>query len=129
MVLSRLFRITALLLVPALLSGNLAFAKKRPADPAAMKAKIQARGVGQGVRVTLNDLTDVKGMIVAVNDQSFTLKQKKAEPQEIAYAQITGVHNDRLTRGQKVGIVVGVVSGVIIVTAVVLTVSFENAKF
>jgi hypothetical protein len=128
-ILSRLFRITAMLLVPALLSNSLAFAAKRPADPAAMKAKIQARGVGQGVRVTLTDQTEIKGTIVAVRDQSFALKPKKAdEPQEIEYAQVTGVHNEQLTRGQKVGIVVGVVAGVIVVVAVVLTVKLENLK-
>ena len=130
MIHSRLFRFAAILLVPALLSNNLAFAAKKPVDPAVIKAKIQARGVGQGVRVTLADQTDVKGTIVAIGDQSFALKLKKAnEPREIDYAQITGVHNDRLTRGQKVGIVVGVVAGFIIVVAVVLTESFEHAKF
>jgi hypothetical protein len=130
MIPSRLFRLAAILLVPALLGNNLALAAKKPVDPAAIKAKIQARGVGQGVRVTLTDQTDVKGTIVAISDQSFALKLKKgSEPQEFEYAQVTGVHNDRLTRGQKVGIAVGVVAGFIIVVAVVLTESFEHAKF
>lgn len=127
---SRLFRFVAILLVPALLSNNLAFAAKKPADPAVIKAKIQGRGVGQGVRVTLNDQTDVKGTIVTIGDQSFALKLKKVdEPREIQYAEITGVHNERLTRGQKVGIVVGVVAGVIVAVAVAFTVSFGHAKF
>jgi len=126
---SRLFRLAAILLVPALLSNNFAFAAKKPADPAALKAKIQARGIGQGVRITLIDQTDVKGTIVAIGDQSFALKTKKgSEPREFEYAQITGVHNDRLTRGQKVGITVGVVAGFIIVVAVVLTKRFLDAK-
>ena len=130
MIHSRLFRLAAILLVPALLSNNFAFAAKKPADPAALKAKIQARGIGQGVRITLIDQTDVKGTIVAIGDQSFALKLKKgSEPREFEYAGITGVHNDRLTRGQKVGIAVGVVAGFIIVVAVVLTESFEHAKF
>jgi hypothetical protein len=130
MIHSRLFRLAAILLVPALLTNNFAFAAKKPADPAAIKAKIQARGVGQGVRITLIDQTDVKGTIVAIGDQSFALKAKKGSgPQEYEYAQITGVHNDRLTRGQKVGIAVGIVAGFIIVVAVVLTKSFDHAKF
>jgi hypothetical protein len=130
MIHSRSFRFAAILLVPVLLINNLAFAAKKPVDPAVIKAKIQARGVGQGVRVTVADQTDVKGTIVAIGDQSFALKLKKAiEPREIEYARITGVHNDRLTRGQKVGIVVGVVAGFVIVVAVVLTESFEHAKF
>jgi hypothetical protein len=130
MISSRLFRIAAILLIPALLSNNLALAAKKRADPAAIKAKIQTRGIGQGVRITLNDQTNVKGTIVAIRDQSFALKLKKEdEPREIQYAEIIGVHNDRLTRGQKVGIAVGVVAGFIIVVAVVATVKFDHAKF
>jgi hypothetical protein len=130
MIHSRLFRLAAILLVPALLGNNLALAAKKPVDPAAIKAKIQARGVGQGVRVTLTGQTDVKGTIVAIGDQSFALKLKKAsEPREIEYAQIIGVHNDRLTRGQKVGIVVGVVAGFIVVVAVIATEKFDHTKF
>jgi hypothetical protein len=126
----RLFRLAAIVLVPALLSNDLALAAKKPIDPAAIKAKIQARGIGQGVRVTLTDQTDVKGTIVAIGDQGFALKVKKGSgPQEYEYAQITGVHNDRLTRGQKVGIAVGIVAGFIIVVAVALTRSFDHAKF
>ncbi len=127
---SRLIRFTAMLLISVVFTNNLALAAKKPADPAAMKAKIQARGVGQGVRVTLADQTEVKGLIVSVGEQSFAVKAKKADqPQEIEYAQVTGVHNDKLTRGQKVGIVVGVVAGFIVVVAVVLTVEFDHAKF
>jgi hypothetical protein len=99
-----------------------------------MKAKIQARGVGQGVFVTLADNTTAKGTIVTIGEQSFALKLKKvAQPREIEYAQLTGVHNDRLTRGQKVGIVVGVVAVAIIITAVTLKIlidnSFKNLRF
>lgn len=129
MILSRLFRLTAMFIAFMLLSNSFAFAAHKPTDPAVMKAKIQARGVGQGVRVTLADKTEVKGVIVAVNDQTFVLKSKKATgPQEIDYAQVTGVHNDRLTRGQKVGIVAGAVAVGIVVVAVVLTVQLEHPQ-
>jgi hypothetical protein len=128
MTISRLFRFAAMLLVPALLSNSLAFAAKKPVDPAVMKAKIQARGVGQGVRITLVDQTDVKGLIVAIREHGFTLKPKKGvETREIDYAQVIGVHNDKLTRGQKVAITVGVVAGAIVITAVVLTIKLDNA--
>jgi hypothetical protein len=128
MTLSRFFRFAAMLLVPAILSNNLAFAAKRPADPMAMKAKIQARGVGQGVRVTLADKDDVSGLIVAIDDRSFTLKPKKsAEARQIEYAQLTGVHNDHLSRGQKVALTVGLVGGGLAITAVVLIHSFNNS--
>jgi hypothetical protein len=127
---SRLIRFTATLLISVVFTNSLAFAARKPADPAVMKAKIQARGVGQGVRVTLADQTEVKGLIVSVGEQSFAVKVKKADrPQEIQYAQLTGVHNDKLTRGQTVGIVVGVVAVVIIVFVVVVTRKVESAGF
>jgi hypothetical protein len=129
-ILSRLFRPAATLLVPVLLSNSLVFAAKKPADPAVMKAKIQARGVGQGVRVTLADRTEVKGLIVSVGEQSFAVKAEKADkPQEIEYAQLTGVHNDKPTRGQTVGIVVAVVAVWIIVIAVVVTKEFKKGGY
>jgi len=78
MSLSRLVRLTAMLLVPALLSNGLAFAANKPVEPAAMKAKLQARGVGNGVRITLSDDSEAKGLIVSLGDQSFAVKPKGA---------------------------------------------------
>ena len=99
-------------------------------NPAVMKARIQARGVGQGVRVTLADTTEVKGLIVAVGEHSFAVKAKKADqPREIEYTQITGVYRDKLTRGQDVAITVGVVAGAIVIISVVLLIKFDHAKF
>jgi hypothetical protein len=124
---SGLIRFTAILLISVVLTNNLAFAGKKPADPAVMKAKIQARGVGQGVRVTLADQTQVKGLIVSVGEQSFAVKAEKADqPQEIEYSQVIGVHNDKHTRGQTVAVVVGVVAAWIIVIAVVVTKEVER---
>jgi len=126
MTFSRLMRFTAMLLIPVLLSNNLALAKK-PVNPADMKAKIQARGVGQGVRVVFPDYTEAKGTITAIGEQSFTLRSKKdPQPREIEYAQITGVHNDRMTRGQKVVIGVCVAGAAIAIVAIVWTIRFEN---
>ena|SRR5579859_2840684 len=105
MTLSRLVRFTALLLIPALLSNNLAFGSKRPIDAASVKAKLEVRGVGQGVRVTLADNTEAKGLIVSLGEQSFSLKEKgDGQPREISYTQVTGVHNSKLSTGAKVGI-------------------------
>jgi hypothetical protein len=122
MTFSRFIRFTAMLLISVLLSSNLAFATKKPLDPAVLRAKIQARGVGQGVRVTLNDTTEVTGMIISIGDQSFALRPKKknAQPQKIAYGQLTAVNKDKLSRGQKVTVVVVIVSAGIAVLAVVV---------
>ena len=87
MTLSRMFRFTAMLLIPAVLSNSPAFAAKKPVDPAAMKAKIEMRGVGNGVKVTFADNTEVKGLIISIGDQSFSVKTKHTDqPQEIQYS-------------------------------------------
>jgi hypothetical protein len=121
MTLSRLVRFTALLLIPALLSNNLAFGSKRPIDAASVKAKLEARGVGQGVRVTLADDTEAKGLIVSLGDQSFSLKGKgDDQPREISYTQVKGIHNAKLSTGAKVGIGVAVAGVAIVIVALVL---------
>ena len=124
-------RFIAMVLISALLSNSLAFASKKPADPAVLKAKILARGVGQGVRVTLTDATQVTGMIVSIGDQSFAIKPKKknSERQEIAYAQLTAVHKDKLSRGEKIAAVVIIVSATIAVLATVVTIKIDQARF
>jgi len=125
---SRFPRFTALLLISALLSNHLALAAKKPADPAVMKARIQRRGVGQGVRVTLADNSEVKGMILTVGEESFSVKPKHAaQPQEIEYSKVAGVHNDKLTRGQKVAITVGVVGAAIAVTGILFNIKFDKS--
>jgi hypothetical protein len=78
--LSRLARMTAILLIPALLSNNLAFAAKKPVDPVAMKAKVQARGVGQGVRVNMAGGTETKGVIVSIGAQSASWLSPREQP-------------------------------------------------
>lgn len=128
MTLSRLIRFTAMLLIPALFANSLAFAASKPADPAVMKAKVQARGVGQGVRVTLADNTEVKGLIVSIGEPSFTVKPKHADqPQEIQFAQLTGVHKDKMSTGTKVIIVAAIAGAAIGITAAVLVHDVHNS--
>lgn len=126
--LSRLARLTAILLVPALLSNNFAFAAKKPVDPTVMKAKVQARGVGQGIRVTMADNTETKGVIAGIDEQSFTVTPKgSAQPQEIQYVQVTGVHNEKMGTGTKVIIIVAIAGAAIGITAAVLVHDFHNS--
>ena len=127
--LSRLARLIAVLLIPALLSSNnFAFAAKKPVDPAAMRAKVQARGVGQGVGVTMADNTETKGVIVRLGDQSFTVTPKgSTQPQEIEYAQVTGVHNDKMGTGTKVIIIVAIAGAAIGITAAILVHDFNSS--
>jgi len=121
MTIVRLVRFTAMLLIAVLMLNNLGFAAKRPPDPGTMKGKVQEHGVGRGVRVTLTGNSEAKGLIVSIGEQSFMLKSKDADqPREIQYVQVTGVHNDRLTTGQKVGIGVAIFGTAIVITAVVI---------
>jgi hypothetical protein len=125
--LSKLARLTAMLLIPALLSGNFAFAAKTPVDPAVMKAKVQARGVGQVVRVTMADKTETKGVIARIGEQSFTVNPKgAAQPQEIQYAQVTGVQNDKMGSGTKAIIIVAIVGAAFGITVAILVHAFNK---
>jgi hypothetical protein len=104
-------RLTALLLIPALLGNTVAFAASKPVDPAAVKTKLAARGTGASVRVTLTDNSSAKGIIVSIGDQSFTLKAKGVDqPREIRFAEVTGVHGTGLSTPAKIGI--GIAIGV-----------------
>jgi hypothetical protein len=126
--LSRLARLTATLLIVALLGNSLAFAGKKPVDPVVMKAKVQARGVGRGVRITLADLTEAKGVIVSVAEQSFTIKSKDAaQPREIQYAQVTGAHNDKMGAGTKVIIIVAIAGADVGIAAAIVEIVLRNA--
>jgi hypothetical protein len=123
---SRLGRLTAAFLISTLLSNSFAFAEKKPVDPAAMKAKVQARGVGHGIRVTMADSTETKGVIVSIGEQSFTVKPKGAvQPQEIQFTQVTGVHNDKMGTGTKVIIVVAVAGAALAITAAIIVTSLR----
>ncbi|MGA2538058.1 MAG: hypothetical protein ABSF53_18755 [Terracidiphilus sp.] len=117
---------TAMVSMAAVLCGSLPVYAGKPPDPAAMKAKVQARGIGQGVRVTLSDNTEVKGLIVSIEDASFAVKAKRADqPQTIQFAQVTGVHNDKMGTGTKIIIVVAVVGAVIGIVAAVFVHKFN----
>jgi hypothetical protein len=68
-------------------------------------------------------------MIVSIGDQSFALtpNKKNSQPREIAYAQLTAVHKDKLSRGQKIAATVIVVSAGIAVVAVIATIHFDHS--
>lgn len=76
MSLTRIIRVTSLGMIAALLGNSLAFAAKKATDPAAIKAKLQARGVGAASTSDTCDKTEEKGTMVAVGEQSFALKAK-----------------------------------------------------
>jgi hypothetical protein len=121
-----MIRVTAMLLILAMLSNSVAFAAKKPVDPAAMKEKVEMRGLGNGVKVTLADSTEAKGIIVKIGSESFAMKSKGAdEPRDIQYTQLTGVYRDKASTGEKVGIIVAVAGVGIAITVLAVAHSFR----
>jgi hypothetical protein len=117
-----------MVLILALLGNSPVFAAGKPVDAAAMKAKVAAHGVGQGVRVTLSDNTEARGLIVSTGEESFALKPKGADQaREIQYTQITGVHNQKLSTRTKVIIIVAIFGAAVGITAAVLDAEFHNS--
>ena len=124
---SQFVRSVTLLLISTFLINSPALAA-RQIDPAAMKARIVARGEGQDVRVTLADKTQVKGFIVSIHDQNFVLKTKgPGEPRTIDYAQVTGVHRGHMSTGAKIAIGVGIgFVGILAIGMIAMASSFGN---
>jgi hypothetical protein len=111
-----------------MLGNSLAFALMRPVDPTAIKTKVEARGVGQGVRVTLSDKTEVKGLIVRIGEQSFAVKTTSAQQlQEIQFSQVTGVHNDKMSTEKKSAIVFAIVGVATVATGIIAAAVLESA--
>ena len=109
----------ALFLVPAMLSNSSTYAARKPLDAAAIRERIAAHCVGQGVRVTLTDKTEAIGIIVSIGDRSFALKANNADqPRSIEYAQVTGVRGEGLSTAVKVGVFAGIEVVVLVVALV-----------
>lgn len=107
-----ILRLTAFILIPALLLSQTVYAAKRPLEPAQAKAKLTERGVGHGVRVVLADQSQVNGVISRLGDEDFViLPRNHAEAQTISYTQVAEVHRARFSRGQKVAIGTGIFVG------------------
>lgn len=130
---SRIIRITALLLIPAVTCSSFAVAEKKPMTPAAVKAKVEMRGVGRHVRFVLKNKSEVSGEIAVIGDESCVINSKQiAQPTTVAYADVMAIHNGNPQIGKKLGIGVGVGMAigvaVLIVTAIVVIVSVAGSN-
>jgi hypothetical protein len=118
---TRVVRFFAVLLIVTLLGNNLAYAHKKPLDAPAVKARVESRGVGKGVRLVEVDKTEVQGSIVSIGDQSFVLRPKNSGASvDISYAQVSDIHNTGLSTGAKIGIVAGAAVAAAVIIIVVL---------
>jgi hypothetical protein len=125
--LTHLFRGIAAVLAVVLVGNSVAFAAGAPLDPVKLEQKLTARGIGKSVKVTELDGTIVSGRLTAIRDDAFEVTVKKAtQPITIPYAQVSKVGNGGLSTGAKIGIVVGSVA-VIVVVSVVLTACKQDA--
>lgn len=123
----RLFRLVSLVIVCTLMGNDVVLAAT-PMDAATVKQKVDARGVGKGLKVTETGGTTITGSIVWIGEEGFRLKVKnEPQPTEISFAQVTGVRNSGLSRGAKIGIAVGIVAVVVVVVAVVLVHAFNSS--
>jgi hypothetical protein len=125
--LSDFSRVCAALLISTLLGNSVAFAASKHMDAASAKAKIEARGQGHGLRIVETDKSQVTGTIVSIGEQSVVLQPKTGTaPVEIPYAQVSEVHNDKLSKGAKIGIGVGIAAAAVAIVAIVFAIQFKR---
>ena len=78
-----------------------------------IKERVEQRGTGQPVRVTLRNKTEVKGYISQVDADSFQITDKKTgRATTITYSEVEKVRKPGLSVGTKLGIVAAVAAGV-----------------
>jgi hypothetical protein len=84
-------RIIALVVGLAVAGSGLALAAT-PLDAAIVKQKVEERGVGKDLKVSLGDGSTVSGEIVWIGEEKFQLKAKKEpQPVDVSYAQVIRV--------------------------------------
>ncbi len=100
-----------------LVGGRLLFAQTQDDDKSAkltakIKTKVAKFGTGEKskVKVELRNQTKIKGYISTIDDDSFTVTDKKTgTATKIEYAQVKKVSNDNgLSTAGKIGIAVGI---------------------
>jgi hypothetical protein len=107
-----------------LAGGRLLFAQTQDNDKSAgstakIKTKVAKYGTGEKskVKVELHNQTKIKGYVSAIEDNSFTVTDKKTgTATRIEYAQVKKVMNDNgLSTAGKIGIAVGIAVPVAII--------------
>jgi hypothetical protein len=96
---------------------------------AKVKAEVQKRGIGEKsrVKVKLRNKAEVKGYISKIEDTSFEVTDKNTRlATMIPYADVEKVHGPGLSKGAKIGIIVG---AAVVVVAVVIAVGVCQAGY
>jgi len=111
-----------LLLVVVLVFNSVVVAQGMQTEEATqatkLKARVQKRGIGEKsrVKVRLRNKVEVKGYISKIEDASFDVTEKNTgHATTIPYANVESVQGAGLSRGAKIGIIVGVAVAIVVV--------------
>ncbi len=97
---------------------------KASGQPNAAEARrvVAGRGVGKKIRVTWADGRQLKGAIQSMDMEHFTVQAKEpAAATEVAYSDVRQIGSGGMSTGMQYAILGGIVAGVVIVVAVVLS--------
>jgi len=122
-----------LLLVAVLVFNSVAVPQATQTQGASQAAKVktevQKRGIGEKsrVKVRLRNKAEVKGYISKIEDTSFDVTDKNTgRATTIPYADVEKVQGSGLSKGAKIGIIVG---AAVVIVAVVIAVGVCRAGF
>jgi hypothetical protein len=122
-----------LLLVAVVVFNSVAVTQVAQAQEASQTAKVktevQKRGIGDKsrVRVRLRNKAEVKGYISKIEDASFEVTDKSTgRATTIPYADVEKVQGSGLSKGAKIGIIVG---AAVVIIAVVIAVGVCRAGY
>lgn len=111
-----------LLLVGVLVLNSVAVPQttqtQEASQSAKVKAEVQRRGTGEKsrVRVRLRTKMEVKGYISKIEDSSFDVTDKiTGQATRISYADAERVQGTGLSKGAKIGIIVGIGVAIVVV--------------
>ena len=123
---------STLLLIAVLVLNSVAVPQttqtQEASQSAKLKAEVQRRGIGEKsrVKVRLRNREEVKGYISKIEDASFDVTDKNSgRPTTILYVDVDKVQGSGLSKGAKIGIIVGVA---VVVVVVVFAVAISRAK-
>ena len=105
---------------------RVALGQQQLADPVVkIKTDVARRLRGDKTQVTvrLRNGSELKGRITQAAENMFTLKEKTGAHRDIAYEDVTKVKGNGLSKGAKFGILTAIVSGAVIIGALI---SFKN---
>ena len=102
-------------------------------DPGVIKIKTDVtrrlRDDKANVTVRLRNGSELNGRITQAAENMFTLKEKKTGAQrDISYTEVTKVRGRGLSKGAKLGILTGIITGAVIIGALISLKNFDPFK-